>query len=361
MRNRCCYATVVLALLGLAIPPAAGDVIVLADGSRLIGTVERMADGKIILATEYAGTLEIDASKVTSIETEQPVNVGMTTGDRLVGPIEWKEEIDRAVVETEMGGVPVTVEKIEAIWPEGGKSPEVLAMEEQIEQVRQEADARAGKWSATFEAGIIFQEGNTDRFIARGRAEVRHQATKHLFKIWLSGDYGETNDRRDTAEVKFGTYFEYLFTERFYAYLGSEIEYDEFENLDLRFTITGGPGYYWIKKPEHELKTRAGVGYQHETFRDGLTTDSALAEVGLNYRLDIAPWLRFTHDTTWYPTFESLRDYRLVSDTAFLIPLGDSDAWKLKLGALYEYKSLPRPGFDRLDQTYYANIVLDIK
>ena len=89
--------------------------------------------------------------------------------------------------------------------------------------------------------------------------------------------------------------------------------------------------------------------------------DAAQAELGLDYRVDIVPWLQFLHSTTYYPTFESLRDYRLVSDSAFLIPLGESDMWKLKLGAQYEYDPIPQPGLKRLDQTYYANIVLDLK
>jgi putative salt-induced outer membrane protein YdiY len=350
-----------MALWAVHVAPAAADVITLADGSRIIGTVERLADGKLILATQFAGTLEIDASKVTQIQTEQTVNVGMTSGDRLVGPIEWKPDLDRAVVRTELGGIPIKVDRVAAIWPEGGKSPEVVAMEAQIAKVHEELEARKSRWSATLEAGLLYKEGNTDVLDARGRAELRRTWPRDLLKFYVSGEYSEENDRRSASEVKGGAYFEHLLSERWFAYAATELEYDEFENLDLRAILSFGAGYYWIKKPEHELKNRAGIGYQHESFMDGFTTDTAQMELGLDYRLDIAPWVQFTHGTTWYPTFESVRDYRLVLDSALLFPLGRSEVWKLKLGALYEYDSLPRPGFDRLDQTYYANILLDLK
>ncbi|MCB9866393.1 MAG: DUF481 domain-containing protein [Phycisphaerales bacterium] len=75
--------------------------------------------------------------------------------------------------------------------------------------------------------------------------------------------------------------------------------------------------------------------------------------------MDLTEWLRFTHSTIWYPTFNSLRDYRLTSDTAFLMPLGTSEIWKFKIGAAYEYDPIPQPGRERLDETYYANILLD--
>ena len=87
----------------------------------------------------------------------------------------------------------------------------------------------------------------------------------------MSGEYAENNDVRDTAEVKGGAYYEYLFSKRWFAYGAMDLEYDEFENLDLRFSTTVGVGYYWLKEPDHELKTRGGIGYLHESFMDGFT------------------------------------------------------------------------------------------
>ena len=66
-----------IAVLSLVAASAPADVVELSDGSRLLGTVERWGDGKLILATQFAGTLEIDASLVVTIQTDQPVNVGI--------------------------------------------------------------------------------------------------------------------------------------------------------------------------------------------------------------------------------------------------------------------------------------------
>jgi hypothetical protein len=64
---------------------ASADVVTLTDGSRVLGTVQRLQDGKLIMETQFAGTLEIDASLIETIATDAPVNVGVDTGDRLVG------------------------------------------------------------------------------------------------------------------------------------------------------------------------------------------------------------------------------------------------------------------------------------
>lgn len=354
-------APLVVAVGLLASAGATADVITLADGSKILGTVERLADGKLTLATKFAGTLEIDAAQIVSIAVDRPVNVGMESGDRLVGPIEWKPALDRAVVQTEMGGVPISVDRVSAIWPKDAKSPEEVAYEEQLAQVQAEAEAARAKWSATLEVGLLFKDGNSDVLNARGRAEARRTSDRDLLKFYVSGEYAEENEKRSASEVKGGAYYEHMLTKHWFAYVRGELEYDEFEDLDLRLSTGPGLGYYWIKKPEHELKTRAGIGYLHESYMNGRTVDTAEGEVGLDWRLDITPWLRFTTANAWYPTFEELGDYRLVSDSAFVFPIGASDAWKLKLGALYEYKARPAGGRERLDQTYYANIVLDLK
>jgi len=361
MKNMRLIPLLVILLCALHAAPAVADVVTLADGSRLVGTIERMADGKLILVTEYAGTLEIDASKIVTIETAEPVNVGTASGDQLLGTIEWPADAEKAVIHSEVGDVEVAPDNLQAIWPKDGKSPEALALEEQVAEAKKEAEAAQGKWTATLEAGVFYKEGNSEILRVRGAAEARRTTTKDLLKFYVMGEYSEEEKERSAHEVKGGAYYEYLFTERWFGYGRMELEYDEFENLDLRFTTALGVGYYWLKKPEHELKTRAGIGFLHESFRDGTDRNDAMAELGLDYRLDITPWMRFTNSTTWYPTFEALRDYRLVSDSALLFPLGESDIWKLKLGALYEYDAIPQPGFERLDQTYYANIVLELK
>ncbi len=360
MKHYAIAGTLLLAGLLLG-PPAHADTITLSDGSKVLGTVRGLTESQLTLETKFAGTIVIDKSLIVTIDIDQPVNVEMSTGDRLVGPVAWKPELDRAVVETELGGVPIEVQAVDAIWTKDGKSPEVLALEAQIEEEKKKAEAAAGNWTFTFEAGLIYREGNTDVFNVRGRAEAIRQSAKDQLKFYLSGVYSEEDDERSEHEVKAGTYYEYLFTERWFAYWRLDLEYDEFEDLELRLSTAGGPGYYWIKEKKHELKSRVGIGYLHESYFDGTQEDKAQMEVGLDWRIDINEWLRFTTNNVWYPSFDGIDDYRLTSDNAFVIPIASSEVWKLKFGALYEYDSIPAQGRERLDQTYYANIMAEFK
>lgn len=352
-------AVVLGGLVGLQ--AAVADMVTLADGSRLVGVVRRMSGDRLLVETDFAGTLELDVAKIEAVETDHPVNVEMVSGDRLIGNVERIAEDGRCVVRTAMGLVPINFIDVECLWAVGEKSPQALVYEAEFARLKEEVEAQRPRWSANVEIGANYKEGNNDVLEARGRIELKRTTLDDMLLFWASGDYGEQDDRRSTAEAKGGATYEYSLTDRWFWQAKFSLEYDEFEDLDLRAIVGTGPGFYWIKKPDHELRNRVGLGYQHESFMDGTTTNEGLFNLGLDYRLDLADWLRFTHTTDYYPTFEELDNYRLVVDNALIIPLADSEVWKLKLGALYEYDSHPRPGVERLDQTYYANMLLEVK
>ena len=343
-------------VLGLAVAAgaAAADVVQLRDGTRLVGTIRQCTAEKATIDTELLGTLEVARDQITSIQTDQICNVAMVSGDRLVGAIRQRPDAGKPVVETAMGAIPIDIAHIEAIWPKDAPDPAVTALEEAMR-------AKRPKWSLTAEVGATYKEGNSDIFEARGRVEAQRKSDVDLMKLWVEGEYAEEQEVRSAAEVKGGAYYEHLIGQRFFLYGRNEYEYDEFEELDLRAILAAGGGYYFIKQDDHELKARAGMAYQHESFMDGRTTDEPSLDVGLDYRVDLASWLRFTHAATWLPSFEDFGDYRLVFDNALLIPITKDKRWQLKLGALYEYDSRPQPGVEDLDQTYYAGIVLNIE
>jgi putative salt-induced outer membrane protein YdiY len=328
------------------------DVVTMTDGSQLVGKIKSLANGKLVLETSFAGDLEIDFGKVASLETDQAMNVATSSGNQLVGPV--TRSGDGLVVNTEHAPVPVNTTDLTTVWKEGEKSPDMLALEAAI-AARQEA-----LWSATVEIGGTMREGNTDKTEIRGMFELRRKTEDDLLKFYAWGKYANEDDRRNEAELVGGIDYEHNLTERFTWYTGIELEYDEFENIDLRTTVKAGVGYYWFKEETVDLRTRVGLGYLHESFTDGTNDDRGFTDLGLAVRWDIAEWVRFTHDASYRPGWDDVGDYRLRFDTGVAIPLGSSQAWKFKIGMLNEYDSRPAPGVERLDNTYYSSIVVEI-
>jgi len=340
-------------LLGATLA-ASADQVTLNDGSVLVGKIEVVANGKLTLTTDFAGKLEIDATKIKAYAVDGRVNVALASGDTLVGPVKRSGE-DKSTVETAVGEIGISADQVTAIWPEGTDSPAILAAKAELEKAKPH-------WSATIEGGIISTEGNSDTLTGRAKAELRRKSADDLLKYYLSVDYGEIDDVRNRNEYIAGTRYENNITEKWFWYIRGELEHDEFEGLDLRATAAGGVGYTWLKKEETDLKSSVGGGYRHQAFDNGRSTDDAILDLGLEYRHDFTPYLRFTHTTVYSPSLEDFAEYRVTLDTAVAIPLGPkSDLWKLKLGFRKDYNSDPQPGFDNLDSTVYANIAVDIK
>lgn len=336
---------------------ALADVIFTTDGSRIVGTVERIADGKLTIVTEIAGRLEIDASLLSGITTDEPVNVAVATGDVLVGNVETAESEAQATVHSALADVSVNPQDITGLWRKGEEHPAIIAARK---EAKAELAAAQPKWTAKLEGGVTRTEGNTDTLQARGRFDVKRKTPSDLLNFYLEGNYYEQDDARSTNEYFGGIRYEASISERWYWYARTELEFDEFEHIDLRATAAAGGGYYWLKKEDHELKTSVGAGYRHEAYDDGRSSDDFVLDLGLDYRYDLAPWLQFTHSTAYSPDVQDFDNYRLKADTALLFPLKDERlSWKL--GMRNEYNSRPQPGLERLDNTYYTSIVWTLK
>ncbi len=335
----------------------AADSVTVNDGSVLVGAIEKVGDGKVVIVTQIVGRVELPLSLITSMATDGPFHITFASGDQLVGTIGPGTKANKLAVESALGNISVDSDRVEYLWPAGAEDPRIAAIRE---SARVEIEAAKPKWVVTLEGGASRSEGNTDTLDGHGRLDVRRTTLRDRTHFFLSGVYSEQDDQRTKNEYRGGMRFENDLTEKWYWYTGLALEFDEFEDLDQRATATVGVGRFLIKSEEHELKARAGLGYRHESYEGGRTENDPTLDLGFDWRLDIAQWARLTHSTTYSPAFEQFDNYRLDMDTALVLPLKD-DRIDWKLGMRNEYNSQPQPGFDRLDNTYYTSLVFKLK
>ena len=181
-------------------------------------------------------------------------------------------------------------------------------------------------------------------------------------KLYLAGQYGENDGERSANEVKGGASLEIPTLGPWSRSPKLDLERDGLEKLDLRTRVTAGAGYSLLNRPNHKLKTRGGAGYEHENFVDGETANDLVLEIGLEYFLKFGGSIKFTHATTYYPAFHDFGNYRVVPDTALVIPLTKTNDLMLKLGGVRnQYDLSPTTGAKRLDTSYHTNILWKLK
>jgi len=355
----------------------APDRVQLDDGSRLVGAIQRLGDGTLVIDTSFAPGLEIPAARIASIETSDPRAVVIESGDRLVGRLAVVNGQQR-VLGTSVGDADVAIQAIVGIRPpeDAAARPEAVRqeMEQKVDQLQEEHEAELAQareeaakpptlrdlWSARIELGLNGQSGNSDRIAFRGRGELRRETDSERLLIFAEGNFASEDGDRTVNEIYGGVRGEVDVSDRTFVFGRARFEFDEFEDLDLRSTVTGGIGHFVVQREDLEFKVRGGGGFQHESFDTGVSETSGLLEAGYDFRADIIEdRARLTHSLTYLPNAGSpIDEYRLEIDSAVELPIGGGDTgWSLRGGVRNEFDNDPEPGVDKLDTSFFVNLV----
>ena len=76
---------ILLAVVGSTAAPAHADMVKLTNGDVIRGTVKKLLDGNLVVKTEYAGEISIEAQYIEAVETEKPFTVRWDDGSEKVG------------------------------------------------------------------------------------------------------------------------------------------------------------------------------------------------------------------------------------------------------------------------------------
>src|SRR3954454_5630886 len=63
------------------------DQVVLKNGDRLTGSIEKSDDKSLVIKTEFAGEVTIQWDAITSVSTTQDLHVALRDGQTAVGPV----------------------------------------------------------------------------------------------------------------------------------------------------------------------------------------------------------------------------------------------------------------------------------
>jgi len=180
----------------------------------------------------------VDLAKVKTFSTDEPIVI--KTGDTTLSS-------------KVTGGADGTVQVV----PVAGGSPQVIALKD-VAKINPLV-----KWTGSFVANAMITTGNseTENFGVSLNAVRRSE----IDRITLAGAYyyGRQEDKdtgkKDTTIDNWfilGKY-DYFLTKQLYLYGSTRVEQDNIADLDLRLTISAGPGYQWYETPTFNLSTEA--------------------------------------------------------------------------------------------------------
>ena len=164
---------------------------------------------------------------------------------------------------------------------------------------------------------------------------------------------------RSEQEIIAGADYERRISESKHSwYTRTELEHDEINNLDFYFTGVGGYGYYMVDKDELKIRLRAGLSYQYKTYTNLQDDDSSLGmDFGYHHEIKLQDWGLLVTDLTYTPAFDNIDNYRIFHESAVSIPIGNTKNWFIRLGISNDYNNQVGANVDRLDTTYFGQLV----
>jgi putative salt-induced outer membrane protein YdiY len=318
--RQCALMLCVVSLFFFAfIQDARADQVILDNGDSLSGTIEKIVAGKLTLKTDYAGSIDIDVSKIKKVSTTSPVEVHLQDGEVLKGQLATTEE----------GQVKV----------EGSEQRQATSFDwKNVASI----NPPPVKWTGSITVGANDQTGNTHRNGASIAIAASRKTETDRFSLGYQFNYSHENGAV-TARNHYGyLHYDYFFTKKFYGYLGTELLSDTFRDLKLRVAVGPGAGYQIWDDPVKSLSVEAGLSYIHESHETRSDEDFLSARIGGNFRYNIANFIIFTDGLIIYPRLDYVGRYLLHNEAALSAPLGS--VWALRFANIIDRDSNPSPG-----------------
>jgi hypothetical protein len=260
-------------LAGLLAAPAARaapkvDILVLRNGTRVVGEIRSMSRGKLELKTDDMGTLQIEWGKVAQVTAPEFFEVedmegGLYFGTLGPGPAEGALEVA-------------------ADW---GVSSLLLLRVARIELVRSRFWQR---FRGSVDLGASYTSA-TELLELTGDGELEFRRPRFEAKAQGDAVLTQQPEVQDTRRSSLGVGYARLLPNRHRFFTQGTVEQNRELGFDLRSSLLGGWGYMLARSQRNELVGGAGLALNREKPLEGESTTNAEATVGFD-------WANFAYD-----------------------------------------------------------------
>jgi putative salt-induced outer membrane protein YdiY len=197
------------------------------------------------------------------------------------------------------------------------------------------------KWDLSLGLGLTLTEGNTDSllFSLIGRGDKKWDV--HELHLGADLTYGETEDVKNSETARAFGQYNRLFTERWYGYARAEALHDDIADVDYRFTIGPGVGYYIIKQAQTSLSVEGGPAFVYEK-QGGNSTGYFTLRIAERFEHKFNERARIWQTLEFLPQVDELDNYIINAEVGVESALTQS--WALSVILQDTYDNQPAEG-----------------
>jgi len=321
-------------LAALCVQPLLADQILLKNGDRFTGAIVKSDQKSLTLKTEFAGTVEIQWDAITDVKSDGTVFVTLTDGQTLAGAVTTSN--GTLTVQTkETGTITAGKAKVTGIR----NAAEQQAHETQIERFRN--PRLVDLWAGFVDLGISRATGNSIVSTITSSANASRVTSRDKIGVTFTSIYSNNtvaagNSVLTANAMRGGIAYNVNFNTKLYAYGSTDLEFDEFQKLDLRFVPSTGFGFHAVRKGTTVLDFYGGGALNKEFFSTGIRRSSGEAVIGndLTHRI-IGGRTLLRQKLVVYPNLTERGEYRINFDLSQATSINKWLAWQLSFSNRY--------------------------
>lgn len=338
-----------LTLAFLSSLTAMADLVVTKDGSRINGRILGIEDGKLKIATSFAGEIEIPKEQIDQFSTEEEIFLSFESGESYRGVVSGSSGGD-LVVKTDDGDLSTTLAQVAESWQPSATSP----AERRRQAAMKELERR---WAYEASVDLTGKSGNTESFGLAGSFTAELEGPHDKLRFFVSTNFEETDEVKAADEAMGSVEYEHNFSPNWNWYVRTALGRDAIKDIDLISNTAGGFGYIVSDTERRELTIRGGVGYRYEAYETRDDLSSASLDFGI-FHEEALSWGTLVNRVTYTPALDDFGNYRLIQDSSLTLPL-EMEGWRIRIGLRNAFDSEVDASLEELDTTYYVRMVLN--
>jgi putative salt-induced outer membrane protein len=316
----------------LVVPALRADLVVLENGDRLTGTIVKSDQEMLSFDSQYAGVVNLPWSAVVSIESSAPVYVGIEGGPMAVGPLSTVNNQYQIVTEN-AGAITAPKEAVEFIR----SVEQQAAYEREIERLRN--PGLTDLWTGFVNLGYAQARGNSDTQSLNFGANANRTTTRDKIGVTFTSVYASndtTGESIVTANaIRGGLSYNLNLSPQWFVFASTDLEFDEFQNLDLRFAPAGGFGFKAVNTRRTKFDIFGGSSLNREFFSTGLNRTSAEGLIGEEFSFQYSSFGSLQQKMSIYPNLSDPGVFRVSFDTTADTRVNRWLSWQVSLSDRY--------------------------
>jgi putative salt-induced outer membrane protein YdiY len=322
------------------------DVVTLKNGDRLTGLIVKTDDNAktLLIKTDLAGDVTIPWEAVTAIVSSQPLHLTLRDGRVIVGRVNASDG-KLEVATADAGEVSAPRDSVTVIRND----------KEQADYDKLQHPGLLDFWGGLVDFGLSITEGNSSTTALSLAGKAARVVPKNKLELYYTQVYAKDSNvspATTTANaIHAGVRDEISLTPRVYAFVFTDFDSNQLQNLNLRNVLGGGLGYHVVNSKRTQFDVFGGGSFNQEYFSAYTTANPApppptiavpsqsrhFAEVVVGQSLNSKLSSRTTvsEQVSFFPNLSSLGNYRITVDATSATKLKAWLSWQVTFSDRY--------------------------